>query len=370
MPSHPNQSRRPTPPKKHLSPRQLARLLGERQDAISELRRWREMDMRALQTIVEGMGGQLKLEAVFPEGTVEIGRFRQPPEPKAPAASPYKSVGSSKGQARWLGIDFSGDIEMFDPENEYSRVWIAEIVEHRRKLHLERLYRPQELSGTGHPFQRLIERLQQKDYCAAGIDAPFSIPAEFMPQGGHDGLLALVKQLPHPNRPFPDAQTFIGAVLNGRELPVTRPLRATEREWRARRLDMKSPLLTGPNSSAPMTVACLTLVNALQRELWPWSDYRAGILVEAYPPAQLKTWRLPYRSYSYDGGRAKANRQAINEDLEERLDFGSCASVLKWSANAINAVLSAFAAIAVSRSAVRPPPSEYPRDEGWIAVHA
>jgi transcriptional regulator with XRE-family HTH domain len=54
----------------------LARLLGTKQ-AISKLERRTDMYLSTLQAIVKAMGGQLRIEAVFPEGAVEINQFRR-----------------------------------------------------------------------------------------------------------------------------------------------------------------------------------------------------------------------------------------------------------------------------------------------------
>jgi DNA-binding XRE family transcriptional regulator len=55
----------------------LAKLLGTKQAAISKLERRTDMYLSTLQSIVKAMGGQLRIEAVFPEGAVEINQFRR-----------------------------------------------------------------------------------------------------------------------------------------------------------------------------------------------------------------------------------------------------------------------------------------------------
>ena len=55
----------------------LARLLGTKQAAISKLERRTDMYLSTLQSIIKAMGGHLRIEAVFPEGAVEINQFRR-----------------------------------------------------------------------------------------------------------------------------------------------------------------------------------------------------------------------------------------------------------------------------------------------------
>lgn len=62
---------------RHMTQEHLAKLLGTKQAAISKLERRTDMYLSTLQSIVKAMGGQLRIEAVFPEGSVEINQFRR-----------------------------------------------------------------------------------------------------------------------------------------------------------------------------------------------------------------------------------------------------------------------------------------------------
>jgi hypothetical protein len=53
----------------------LAKILGVNQAAVSKLERRTDMYVSTLQDFVKAMGGELKIIARFPEGTVEISRF-------------------------------------------------------------------------------------------------------------------------------------------------------------------------------------------------------------------------------------------------------------------------------------------------------
>ena len=52
-------------------------LLGINQAAVSKMERRADMYISTLQSMIRAMGGQLKIQAVFPEGKVEINQFRK-----------------------------------------------------------------------------------------------------------------------------------------------------------------------------------------------------------------------------------------------------------------------------------------------------
>ena len=56
---------------------QLPNLLGINQPADFRMERSADMYISTLQSMIRTMGGQLKIEAVFPEGKVEINQFRK-----------------------------------------------------------------------------------------------------------------------------------------------------------------------------------------------------------------------------------------------------------------------------------------------------
>jgi len=53
----------------------LAKIPGGDQAAVSKLERRADMYVSTLQSFVNAMGGELKITARFPEGTVEISQF-------------------------------------------------------------------------------------------------------------------------------------------------------------------------------------------------------------------------------------------------------------------------------------------------------
>jgi transcriptional regulator with XRE-family HTH domain len=59
----------------------LAEILNVNQSAISKLERRADMYVSTLRTVVKGMGGELRIEAIFPDGRVTIKRFGEVTDP-------------------------------------------------------------------------------------------------------------------------------------------------------------------------------------------------------------------------------------------------------------------------------------------------
>src|SRR5205809_1953516 len=81
---------------RQMTQEHLAKLLGTKQTAISKMERRTDMYLSTLQSIVKAMGGQLRIEAVFPERAVEINQFRRLKESKVRA----KSIASSRTEIK------------------------------------------------------------------------------------------------------------------------------------------------------------------------------------------------------------------------------------------------------------------------------
>jgi transcriptional regulator with XRE-family HTH domain len=65
----------------------LAKVLGVNQAAVSKLERRADMYVSTLHDFIKAMGGELKITARFPEGTVEINQFEAVKKrPNAPDA--------------------------------------------------------------------------------------------------------------------------------------------------------------------------------------------------------------------------------------------------------------------------------------------
>ncbi len=277
-------------------------------------------------------------------------------------------------EERWLGIDFSGNHLMWRQGCTTSNVWIADLRRRQGGLHLDDLRRVQQLPGAGSPFARLAALLRSGDYLAAGIDAPFSVPSAFVPAAGHLALLGVVGAASPPGRPFPSGDAFVRLVA-GRPAPLTppKPLRVVEDSWVRRGVPTRSTLWVNPRGGAPMTSACMTLLHLAQRTIWPWQTAAGGLLVEAFPAAQLRSWALPYDQYNQStDATAVANRARIVQSLTSRVNLGRWRATSLASADALDAVLCAFAALGVTgatSTSTTNAPGPSAATEGWIAIH-
>ena len=120
-----------------------------------------------------------------------------------------------------------------------------------------------------------------------------------------------------------------------------------------------------------MTAACLTLLAQADDAIWPWEHTSGGtLLVEAFPAAQLLTWGLHFQGYSGNEIDARRKREIIVEYLRSRVQMAAVhVTELVHSADALDAVIAAFAGIAVIEKRLRDQPDGPVRSEGWIAVH-
>ena len=252
-----------------------------------------------------------------------------------------------------------------------SNVWIADVRRDRGSFHLHGVCRVQQLPGSNEPFERLAALLSAGQYEAAGIDAPFSVPHAFVERsGGHSALLKRVGTASAFGRPFMKGSDMVRLVA-GVVPPLTppKPMRAADTFWSKRKVNVRSPLWTGARPGAPMTAACLTLLHRAGRPLWPWSSDGLGLLAEAFPAGQLSTWGLPHVKYDGISKAATATRARIVDALATRLRLGSQTPTLLGSADALDAVLAAFAAVAVTTWKVPTPSGTTVATEGWVAVH-
>jgi hypothetical protein len=254
--------------------------------------------------------------------------------------------------ATYIGIDFSGGARPWRTEVPRPTVWLAFLQSYSGKLKLKQLLPVQALEGNGTPFDRLVCLLMAGEYEAAAIDAPFSLPARHMPSGGVTELLQKVRVLPNgADRPFPLGRQIVemgeGIAVKDR----AKPLRATEAYWTARGVNTRSTMWAGARGGASFAAACLRLLERTRRPCWPWATSNNGMLVEAFPAAQLIHWGLPYQRYS--GPEGSKSRVLILNGLRSRLSFSSNQTKLMIeSADALDATIAAFAAVAVATRSV------------------
>ena len=276
---------------------------------------------------------------------------------------------------RWLGIDFSGDHSKWGQQCTTGNIWIATVDDSSGSgLVLHDLIQVQQLPGVASPFSRLAELLSSRQFRAAAIDAPFSIPREYLSGWDYEGLLKTVAEMPCHNRPFPTGNDFIVAAT-GKEPPLEpcKPYRATERIWKERKVNVRSTLWNGARGGAPMTAACLKLLGTAKCPIWPWaSPEENGLIVEAFPAAQLQEWGISPQKYNGNSADATAKRRFIIDTcLANRISLPEASlKVILGSADALDAILCAFAAVAVTEGALEIEPGYPEADfEGWISVH-
>ena len=275
----------------------------------------------------------------------------------------------------YLGVDFSGnDASWKASARARSNVWVAEAVETRAGLRLARIDRVQgRYPKASRPFEALSRELSERRHEAVGIDAPFSVPAAHVPRASHAELLLLARSVVREaKRDFARGADLREAIVRAtREPDQPKPLRVTEAHWVKQGVNTRSTLWAGARGGAPMTAACLELVARAEVPLWPWVSHERGVAMEVFPAAQLRTWGLPFTVYdaSKDDVGAQERRRVLVKALSARIDLGDFASVLLASADAIDAVVSVFGAIAMRQGRLASEPSDIASIEGWIAVH-
>lgn len=227
----------------------------------------------------------------------------------------------------------------------------------------------QKLDPDSAPFDSLVSLLKAGRFRAAGIDAPFSLPDPHVPPGGHAQLLADVGALPPgDDRPFPRAPELLALARGYAPQTGAKPYRATERQWSA--ANPRSTLWWKPRGGAPFAAACMTLLHRAERPIWPWKD-APGMLVEAFPAAQLRTWGLPHTNYT--DAEAKPVRARILTTIErsQQIDIAPAdRKDMLRSPDALDAFIAIFAGRAAANRTLKleKPPSW--KTEGAIAVHA
>lgn len=268
----------------------------------------------------------------------------------------------------FIGVDFSGGARPWRRSVTHPTVWLAIVQDGGDGLRLIELMPVQSLQGNEMPFDRLVKLLAAGDFEAAAIDAPFSLPSAHMPPGGHPELLRRVAALRDgPDRPFPLGKSIIelGEAVAAKDR--CKPLRQTEKDWASRGVNTRLTMWYKPRGGAPFAAACLRLLERSGRPCWPWATFQPGILVEAFPAAQLRHWGLPHQGYS--GPRSAKVRAKILASLKrnKRLRVSAChEQIIVENTDALDAVIAVFAGIAVAKRAIVG--FRVPCADGFIAV--
>ena len=273
------------------------------------------------------------------------------------------------GGGRLLGIDVSGSADEWKPGRRISTVWIAFARADGPRLVIEDLRPVQALEGAGAPFERLIALLAEPGAVAA-IGAPFSVPRARAPSATL--LWTEAASLAGPGRPFGQGSELIAALAPSAGRNGLKAYRACETGWRKQGLDVRSSLWCGPGAGAGAAVACMTLLHRHKGPIWPFrSDGQGALLAEAYPPAQLTAWGLVAAGYSGRKPKAATARLKILEGLARRHGLRASDELLRLcavSADALDAVICAYAAKAVAEGRHPRRLPAVARSEGWIVV--
>lgn len=274
----------------------------------------------------------------------------------------------------YFGIDFSGSAARWKASCTRSNVWICRVEFDGKSVpQVTQLQTVQCLSSQSPPFERLAELLAGKQFAAAAIDAPFSLPQRHVPADGWCELLKKVHSLELAgNVPFPSGPELIALAKNIAELEQSKPLRLTETYWREQRVNVRSTLWWKPRGGAPFAAACMKLLAMAKfPPCWPWTNAEQGLIAEAFPAAQLQSWKLPYKKYA--GSQGIEMRQQIICGLESQahINFGRFRSAVEQSADALDAAIASFAAIAAHQGYATYSLTDRSTVllEGWIAIH-
>jgi hypothetical protein len=271
-----------------------------------------------------------------------------------------------------LGIDFAGNHTKWSQGCRYSNVWIANALSNGQLIEIVNLQRVQELPGSGTPFARLCNLLSQWSGTVA-IDAPFSIPSGYVTD--IEALWNRIASLPLHDRPFPRGDALLRTVDPSLGQRGRKIYRETEKQWLTRGVNTRSTLWNGPRGGAPFAVACMTVLGRHGGDVWPMrmrSSDSGCALVEAFPAAQLRHWRLPNNKYDGPSEGAQEVRKTILGQLRDihglviSADFGAFCEA---SADALDAVICAYAAAAVAWDRIGVGQLDKADIEGWIAVH-
>ena len=184
---------------------------------------------------------------------------------------------------------------------------------------------------------------------AAGIDAPFGWPRRFV------AAVAGWSSDTEWHEPWNE------------EARRALRLRATDR-WIAGREGGRSPLSVSADSIGVCAMRACALLHALGGSDL---DRVHGSVMEVYPAAALREWRLDTKGYKQDADVRDSLLGAIASG--GWLDVGDCRAQLTGSDHAFDAFLSALVARAAATGKAEQVPEEHLEDaaiEGWIHLPA
>jgi hypothetical protein len=117
----------------------------------------------------------------------------------------------------------------------------------------------------------------------------------------------------------------------------------------------------------------MTLLSRHRGPIWPFGvEGKGAVVIEAFPAAQLRHWKLPHVAYNGRSERAVTNRNIILKALEREHQLRISPAhreLCQASADSLDAVICMFAAKAVSQGKLLNSSGGFDRTEGLIAVH-
>jgi predicted nuclease with RNAse H fold len=192
---------------------------------------------------------------------------------------------------------------------------------------------------------RIVELCADAD--KIGIDCPLGWPEAFVDfVAAHSAM-----------QPVAPA----GTIAQRRQLVY----RLTDRRLVAEPLGMR-PLSVSADRIAHAAFRAAALLPAIEAAL---DRSGLGRIVEVYPAASLRVWRLPYRGYKGSAGREQ--REVLVSALCDVIDFGHFRQRCLTSDHALDAVIAAMSARAAAlRCATLLTGNDIAiaRVEGWIAL--
>jgi hypothetical protein len=159
--------------------------------------------------------------------------------------------------------------------------------------------------------------------------------------------------------PFPRGEALIALAESIAELERAKPLRLTEKYWADQHVNVRSTLWWKPRGGAPFAAACIKLLAAAEfSPCWPWRYAEQGLIAEAFPAAQLRSWKLPYQKYDGAHGAEKRLEIICGLETQYRIKFGPLRPAVEQCADALDAVVASLAAMAAYQGQATYPMAE------------
>ena len=91
-----------------LTQTRMARLLGVKQPAVSKIEQGVDMYVSTLRSYIQAMGGELSIEAIFPDGRVRVDQLKELKQKFFSQRTSKKTAGRYKASSRSLGASVRG----------------------------------------------------------------------------------------------------------------------------------------------------------------------------------------------------------------------------------------------------------------------